>query len=127
MRQRLRICSIWTARRWERSARSLRLRMACWNGGWDSYPAGADSSLLPQGEKARALPLDVLLLRRGRGFAPRAGADNPNLIAVSETIRRRGDDAVVGGEAGGEFDFAAEVAGDGHRLEQHLVVRADGR
>ncbi|MFK4559963.1 hypothetical protein ABIF95_002493 [Bradyrhizobium ottawaense] len=39
---------------------------------------------------------------------------------------RRGDDAVVRCYARGELDLAAEVAGDGHGLEQNLVVRTDG-
>ena len=39
----------------------------------------------------------------------------------------RDDDAVVGREAGGDLDLLAEVAGDRHRLEQDLVVGADGR
>ena len=32
-----------------------------------------------------------------------------------------------GRKTGGDFDFLAEVAGDRHRLEQHLVVGTDGR
>jgi hypothetical protein len=50
----------------------------------------------------------------------------PHLIAIGKAVRRGGDDAVIGGDAGGEFDLAAEVAGDGDGLEQDPVVRRDG-
>ena len=52
--------------------------------------------------------------------------DDPDLVAIGEAVRRRDDDAVVGRKARGDFDLPAEVAGDGHGLEPHLVVGADG-
>src|ERR1700761_5010707 len=66
-----------------------------------------------------ALPLDVLLFRDLGRRALRSG--DPNLVAVGEAVRRRDDDAVVRREARAQFDVPAEVAGDGHGLEQHLV------
>ena len=87
----------------------------------------ATSAARARARLRRALPLHVLLLRRRRGLALGAGADNPDRVAIGEAIRRRGDDAVFGRKTGGDFDFLAEVARDGHRLEQHLVVGTDGR
>src|SRR5258705_11628930 len=71
------------------------------------------------------LPLHVLLFRGRRWLV--AGADDTNLIAVGDTVRRCRDDAIFGHEAGGQLDLPAEVAGDRHRLEQYLVVGSDGR
>jgi hypothetical protein len=52
------------------------------------------------------LPLHILLFRRGGGLAG-AGADHANRVAIGETIGRRGDDAVVGGKARGDFNLFA--------------------
>src|SRR5437016_2774967 len=127
---------------------SSRPKTACWSGGWAELAQNAGwasaacppfSATIAEGWWARRgaplptlqstsrearLPLHVLLFRGRRGLV--AGADDPDLIAIGDAIGRRGDDAIVGSEAGGQFDFPAEVAGDGHRLEQHLVVGTDG-
>jgi len=54
------------------------------------------------------------------GFAGFWTGGNPHLIAIGEAVRGAGDDAVIAVDAGGEFDLAAEVAGDGDGLEQDL-------
>jgi hypothetical protein len=48
------------------------------------------------------LPLHVLLFRCGRRLAGFWTGDNPHLIAIGEAVRRGGDDAIIGGDAGGE-------------------------
>ena len=54
----------WTARRWDRSARSPRPEMACWSGGWgDSYGARC--------ERAHAAPRAVGANDRTRGASLR--------------------------------------------------------
>ncbi len=58
---------------------------------------------------------------------PGLAAGDADLIAVGDAIGRRDDDAIISGYARGQFDIAAEIAGDGHGLEQHLVVGTDGR
>ncbi len=110
--------------------------MACWSGGWGE-PSAASCSL------ARALRdgRRATLSRRSASSAPYPltscfsetvaglplGAGDADLIAVGNAVGRRDDDAVVRRDARRQFDIAAEIAGDGHGLEQHLVVGADGR
>src|SRR5271170_3764481 len=71
------------------------------------------------------LPLDVRPLGYRRGLA--LGGGDADLIAVGDAVGGCYDDAIFRRDARGQFDIAAEVAGDGHGLEQHLVVRTHGR
>src|SRR5258705_4682273 len=49
-------------------------------------------------------------------------ANSADAIAVGDPVRRRGDDAIIKRNARRQLNVAAEITGDRHRLEQHLVV-----
>src|SRR5258708_19843627 len=84
-------------------------------------PAFAGESL----REPPPLPLHVLLLRHRRGLIA-LGAGDADLIAIGDAIGGCYDDAVVRRDAGSQFNILAEVPGDGHGLEHHLVFRTDG-
>src|SRR5580693_5486827 len=92
---------------------------AYWSGGRGS----CFFSLAPLLREEVRLPLDVPFRNR-RGLTL---AGNANLIAVCEAVGGCYDNAIVRGYARAQFDIAPEIAGDGHGLEQYLVVRADRR
>src|SRR5882762_4186566 len=61
------------------------------------------------------------------GTAVPLDANSADAIAVGDPVRRRGDDTIVKRNARRQFDIAPQIASDGYGLEQHLVVRTDGR
>src|SRR6266481_8432258 len=61
------------------------------------------------------------------GTAVLVDANSADAIAVGDRVWRRDDDAFVRRNARRQFDIAAEIARDRHRLEPHLVVGADRR
>src|SRR5258707_13586002 len=61
------------------------------------------------------------------GTAVLIDANSADGIAVGDPVRRRGDYTIVKRNARRQFDIASQIASDGYDLEQHLVVRTDGR